>query len=98
MAQPDLVKFSMGYDSANGSDEDARNFARRAIQLAERTERREAGHRMNTQQRLDASMEFMERSNQEFNPGGNTMIAAELLWGAYAQLSLAVQNSEDGRH
>ena len=45
---------------------------------------------MNTQQRLDASMEFMERSNQEFNPGGNTMIAAELLLGAYAQLSLAV--------
>ena len=45
---------------------------------------------MNTQQRLDASMELLERSNQEFNPGGNTMIAAELLWGAYAQLSLAV--------
>ena len=36
MAQPDLVKFGMGYDSENGSDEDARNFARRAIQLAER--------------------------------------------------------------
>ena len=36
MAQPDLVKFGMGCDSANGSDEDARNFARRAIQLAER--------------------------------------------------------------
>lgn len=45
---------------------------------------------MNTQQRLDASMEFLERSNEEFNYGGNTMIAAELLWGAYAQLSLAV--------
>ena len=45
---------------------------------------------MNTRQRLDASMEFLERSNQEFNTGGNTMIAAELLWGAYAQLSLAV--------
>ena len=36
MAQPDLVKFGMGYDSANGSDEDARNFAKRAIQLADR--------------------------------------------------------------
>ena len=45
---------------------------------------------MNTQQRLDASMEFQERSNEEFNTGGSTMIAAELLWGAYAQLSLAV--------
>ena len=45
---------------------------------------------MNTQKRLDASMELLERSNKEFNPGGNTMIAAELLWGAYAQLSLAV--------
>ena len=36
MAQPDLVKFGMGYDSASGSDEDARNFARRTIQLADR--------------------------------------------------------------
>ena len=36
MAQPDLVKFGMGYDSANGSDEDARSFARRTIQLADR--------------------------------------------------------------
>ena len=45
---------------------------------------------MNTQQQIETSMELMERSNQEFNPGGNTMIAAELLWGAYAQLSLAV--------
>ena len=34
MAQPDLVRFGMGYDSANGSDEDARNFAKRTIQLA----------------------------------------------------------------
>lgn len=45
---------------------------------------------MNTQQRLDASMELMECSNAAFNPGGSTMIAAELLWGAYAQLSLAI--------
>lgn len=44
---------------------------------------------MNTQQRLDASMELMERSTEEFTAGGNTMIAAELLWGAYAQVSLA---------
>lgn len=36
MAQPDLVKFGMGYDSANGSDEDARNFAKRTIGLAVR--------------------------------------------------------------
>ena len=36
MAQPDLVKFGMGYDSTNGSDEDARNFARRTINLADR--------------------------------------------------------------
>ena len=35
---------------------------------------------MTTQQRLDASMELLERSNEEFDHGGNTMIAAELLW------------------
>ena len=45
---------------------------------------------MNTRQRLDASTELSERSDEEFNHGGNTVIAAELLWGAYAQLSLAV--------
>ncbi len=36
MAQPDLVKFGMGYDSAGGSDEDAKNFAKRTIQIANR--------------------------------------------------------------
>ena len=45
---------------------------------------------MNARQRLDASMELMERSEEEFTAGGNRMIAAELLWGAYAQVSLAV--------
>ncbi len=53
---------------------------------------------MNTQQRLDASMELMERSNQEFNPGGNTMIAAELLWGPMPNYRWPWQNSKDGRH
>ncbi len=36
---------------------------------------------MNTQQRLNASTELLDRSNEEFDTGGNTMIAAELLWG-----------------
>ena len=36
MAQPDLVKLGMGYDSADGSDEDAKNFAKRTINLADR--------------------------------------------------------------
>ena len=35
-------------------------------------------------------MEFAQRANQEFEHGGNTMIAAELQWGAVAQSLLAI--------
>ena len=41
-------------------------------------------------ERRDASLEFALRSDQEFDRGGNTMIAAELLWGAVAQALIAV--------
>ena len=40
---------------------------------------------MTPKDRLDTSLEFAQRSDQEFDNGGNTMIAAELLWGAVAQ-------------
>ena len=90
MAQPDLVKFGMGYDSANGSDEDARNFAKRTINLANRLNAERRATTLSLSGGSTPSMELLERSTDEFNTGGNTMIAAELLWGAYAQLSLAL--------
>ncbi len=45
---------------------------------------------MTPKDRLDTSLEFAQRSDQEFDSGGNTMIAAELLWGAVAQTLIAV--------
>ncbi len=45
---------------------------------------------MTPQERRDASLEFSQRADQEFDCGGNTMIAAELLWGAVAQALLTV--------
>ena len=45
---------------------------------------------MTPKERLDTSLEFSQRSDQEFDNGGNTMIAAELLWGAVAQTLIAV--------
>ena len=50
---------------------------------------------MTPQERRDASLEFSQRSDQEFDGGGNTMIAAELLWGAVAQALLAVAESNE---
>ena len=41
-------------------------------------------------ERRDSSLEFAERSDQEFDHGGNSMIAAELLWGAVAHALIAV--------
>ena len=44
---------------------------------------------MTPKDRLDTSLEFAQRSDQEFDNGGNNMIAAELLWGAVAQTIIA---------
>lgn len=41
-------------------------------------------------ERRDASVEFARRSEEEFDGGGNTMVAAELLWGAVAQAMIAI--------
>lgn len=41
-------------------------------------------------ERRDTCLEFAQRSDQELDKGGNTMIAAELMWGAVAQALLAV--------
>ena len=45
---------------------------------------------MTPSERRATSVEFAQRSDQEFDGGGNTMIAAELLWGAVAQSLLAM--------
>ena len=45
---------------------------------------------MTPTERLSASQNLLARSDDEFNNGGDMMIAAELLWGAVAQLLLAV--------
>lgn len=41
-------------------------------------------------ERRDASLEFAQRSDREFDHDGNTMIAAELLWGAVAHALIAI--------
>ena len=45
---------------------------------------------MTPTERRAVSREFAQRSDQEFDHGGNTMIAAELPWGAVAQSLLAI--------
>ena len=54
---------------------------------------------MTPRERRDASLEFAARSDQEFEHGGNSMIAAELLWGAVAQAMIAISEiNEWPRH
>ena len=45
---------------------------------------------MTASERRAISVEFVQRSDQEFDSGGNTMIAAELMWGAVAHGLLAI--------
>ena len=45
---------------------------------------------MTPTERGAASQDLAARSDDEFNNGGDTMIAAELMWGAVAQQLLAV--------
>lgn len=50
---------------------------------------------MTSRDRLDTSLEFAQRSDREFDNGGNTMIAAELLWGALAHALITVAAIND---
>ena len=45
---------------------------------------------MTPHDRMAMSAEFARRSDQEFDNGGNELIAAELLWGAVAHNLLAM--------
>ena len=44
---------------------------------------------MNQEEHLAMARELMRRANQESSDGGNEMIAAELLWGAFAHCLVA---------
>lgn len=50
---------------------------------------------MTPTERRAVSREFAQRSDQEFDQGGNDMIAAEFLWGAVAQSLLAIAETNN---
>ena len=45
---------------------------------------------MTPEERLETIGEFVQRSDVEFENGGNSLVAAELLWGAMAHGLIAV--------
>ena len=45
---------------------------------------------MTIDERLHIIGEFIRRSDEEFDDGGNNLIAAELLWGAVAHGLIAI--------
>ena len=51
---------------------------------------------MTPQDRMATSAEFARRSDQEFDNGGNELIAAELIWGAVAHNLLAMVDFHPG--
>lgn len=50
---------------------------------------------MNREEHLNTARELLQRASQERQDGGNDMIAAELLWGAFAHclITVALNNS-----
>ena len=52
---------------------------------------------MTLQEHLDTMMEFTRDSDDTFNGGGNTLAAAELLWGALAHGLIAVAEANSWR-
>ena len=52
---------------------------------------------MTLQEHLDTMMEFTRDSDDTFNGGGNTLAAAELLWGALAHGLIAVAETNSWR-
>ena len=45
---------------------------------------------MNQEEHLDMARQLMGRANEEYRDGGNGMIAAEFLWGAFAHCLIIV--------
>ena len=65
-------------DGPGGGGVPLRHHHHRTGQPAGRT-----GGRMNQEEHTTMARELMTRADQESQDGGNEMIAAELLWGAF---------------
>ena len=53
---------------------------------------------MNQEEHASTARELMTRADEEWQNGGNDMIAAELLWGAFAHCLLTVALNENLPH
>ena len=53
---------------------------------------------MNQEEHISLARELMNRANQESGNGGNEMIAAEFLWGAFAHCLIAAAQNEGLPH
>ena len=53
---------------------------------------------MNQEEHVSTARELIRRASQERQNGGNEMIAAELLWGAFAHCLLTVALNENLPH
>ena len=53
---------------------------------------------MNQEEHVSTARELMRRADQEWQHGGNDMIAAELLWGAFAHCLITVALNEGLPH
>ena len=52
---------------------------------------------MTLDERLQTIEEFVKRSDDEFDNGGNAMVAAEILWGALAHCLIALAEINEWR-
>ena len=53
---------------------------------------------MNQEEHLSTARELLQRAYQERQDGGNDMIAAELLWGAFAHCLISVALNDSMAH
>ena len=53
---------------------------------------------MNQEEHVSTARELMRRAGAEWQHGGNDMIAAELLWGAFAHCLITVALNENLSH
>ena len=53
---------------------------------------------MNQEEHLSTARDLMARANQESQDGGNDVIAAEFLWGAFAHCLIVVAQNEGLPH
>ena len=98
MGRPYSIRCGLYTDGLDGVQDEARQFARTTIDLANRLAGKRNGGSLNQEEHIRTAQELSARADEELRSGGNQLVAAELMWGAFAHCLIARAINEGMHH